>query len=29
MFEHLLNDINKIFEFIHVELNESCELFML
>ncbi len=28
VFEHLLNDINEILEFIHVELNESYELFM-
>ncbi len=26
--EHLLNDINKILEFAHVELNEFCELLM-
>jgi len=29
VFEHLLNDINDILEFAHVELNESCELLML
>ncbi len=27
--EHLLNNINEILEFAHVEFNESCELFML
>ncbi len=27
--EHLLNNINKIFEFVYVELNKTCELFML
>ncbi len=26
--ERLLNDINEILEFAHVELNESCELLM-
>ncbi len=26
--ERLLNDINETFEFIHVELNETRELFM-
>jgi len=29
MFEHLLNDINEILEFIHVKLNETHELLML
>ncbi len=29
MFEHLLNDINEIYKFIHVELNETHELLML
>jgi len=28
MSEHLLNDINEIHEFAHVELNETCELLM-
>ena len=28
MSEHLLNNINEILEFTHVELNESCELLM-
>ncbi len=28
VFKHLLNDINEIFEFACVELNESYELFM-
>ncbi len=27
--ERLLNDINKILKFAHVELNKSCELLML
>ncbi len=27
--EHLLNDINEIFEFAYVKLNKSHELFML
>jgi len=29
MFEHLLNDINEILKFAHVELNETRELLML
>ena len=29
VFEHLLNDINKILKYAYVELNESCELLML
>ncbi len=28
MFEHLLNDINEIYEFAHVKLNETRELFI-
>ncbi len=29
MSERLLNDINETLKFAYVELNESCELFML